>query len=180
MLAVCALLSFPSPFFLGFFLGFFSFPFCSAKTPAHPSGDFKFKDYAPTVFRALRSKFGIDAADYMLSLAGSTALRQLNSPGKSGSVFFLSGGDVTGDHLEGSSDTEECIHMPMFMKQSHLCDCMARPVDNLFAFRHRLGFRVNTNATTHAYTVQCTVHTTRLSARALQQLRQTPSRAVCG
>lgn len=44
------------------------------------------------MFRALRAAFAIDDADYVLSLAGSQALRQLNSPGKSGSVFFLSGG----------------------------------------------------------------------------------------
>jgi 1-phosphatidylinositol-4-phosphate 5-kinase len=43
------------------------------------------------VFRRLRAAAGIDEADYMLSLAGSLALRQLNSPGKSGSMFLLSG-----------------------------------------------------------------------------------------
>ena len=63
------------------------------------------------VFRKLRERFGIDAGDYMLSLcgascshlvpcppslalnlacAGDMALRELSSPGKSGSVFFLS------------------------------------------------------------------------------------------
>lgn len=36
---------------------------------------------------------GLDDAEYMLSIAGSQALRQLNSPGKSGSVFFLSEDD---------------------------------------------------------------------------------------
>jgi 1-phosphatidylinositol-4-phosphate 5-kinase len=64
---------------------------CSSTTPAHPSGDFKWKDYCPTMFKRLRGTFGIDEADYMLSLGGSQALRQLNSPGKSGSMFFLSG-----------------------------------------------------------------------------------------
>jgi hypothetical protein len=29
--------------------------------------DFKFKDYAPWVFRGLREKFGIDPADYLVS-----------------------------------------------------------------------------------------------------------------
>ena len=43
------------------------------------------------MFKRLRSTFGTDEADYMLSLGGSQALRQLNSPGKSGSMFFLSG-----------------------------------------------------------------------------------------
>lgn len=29
--------------------------------------DFKFKDYAPWVFRALRERFGIDPADYLVN-----------------------------------------------------------------------------------------------------------------
>jgi hypothetical protein len=37
--------------------------------------------------------FKIDAADYMVSICGSDALRELSSPGKSGSVFFLSQDD---------------------------------------------------------------------------------------
>jgi 1-phosphatidylinositol-4-phosphate 5-kinase len=37
--------------------------------------------------------FKIDAADYMISICGSDALRELSSPGKSGSVFFLSQDD---------------------------------------------------------------------------------------
>ncbi|KAG2487447.1 hypothetical protein HYH03_014014 [Edaphochlamys debaryana] len=59
-------------------------------TPAHPAGDFKWKDYSPAVFRNLRNMYGITDADYMLSLGGSSALWQLNSPGKSGCMFFLS------------------------------------------------------------------------------------------
>ncbi|PNH12633.1 Phosphatidylinositol 4-phosphate 5-kinase 9 [Tetrabaena socialis] len=61
-----------------------------AITPAHPSGDFKWKDYSPRVFRNLRNMYGIADAEYMLSLGGSSALWQLNSPGKSGCMFFLS------------------------------------------------------------------------------------------
>ena len=37
--------------------------------------------------------FKIDAADYMISICGNDALRELSSPGKSGSVFFLSQDD---------------------------------------------------------------------------------------
>jgi 1-phosphatidylinositol-4-phosphate 5-kinase len=37
--------------------------------------------------------FKIDAADYMISICGNSALRELSSPGKSGSVFFLSQDD---------------------------------------------------------------------------------------
>ncbi|GBG71474.1 hypothetical protein CBR_g8891 [Chara braunii] len=65
----------------------------SRSTPRHQSTDFKWKDYCPMVFRHLREMFGIDAGEYMLSLCGSDALRELSSPGKSGSVFYLSNDD---------------------------------------------------------------------------------------
>uniref|UniRef100_A0A1D1XZ40 1-phosphatidylinositol-4-phosphate 5-kinase n=1 Tax=Anthurium amnicola TaxID=1678845 RepID=A0A1D1XZ40_9ARAE len=65
----------------------------SQLTPPHRAEDFKWKDYCPMVFRNLREMFRIDAADYMISICGSAALRELSSPGKSGSVFFLSQDD---------------------------------------------------------------------------------------
>ncbi|KAM7464215.1 hypothetical protein LguiA_032336 [Lonicera macranthoides] len=65
----------------------------SQLTPSHQSDDFKWKDYCPMVFRNLREMFKIDAADYMMSICGNDALRELSSPGKSGSVFFLSQDD---------------------------------------------------------------------------------------
>jgi hypothetical protein len=52
--------------------------------------DFKFKDYAPWVFRHLRETFHIDAADYMMSLTNKYILSELGSPGKSGSFFYYS------------------------------------------------------------------------------------------
>lgn len=52
--------------------------------------DFKFKDYAPWVFRDLRKIFEIDAADYLVSLTGKYILSELGSPGKSGSFFYFS------------------------------------------------------------------------------------------
>ncbi|XP_031280880.1 phosphatidylinositol 4-phosphate 5-kinase 9 isoform X2 [Pistacia vera] len=65
----------------------------SQLTPTHQSEDFKWKDYCPMVFRNLREMFKINAADYMMSICGNDALRELSSPGKSGSVFFLSQDD---------------------------------------------------------------------------------------
>ncbi|KAK7245061.1 hypothetical protein RIF29_39892 [Crotalaria pallida] len=65
----------------------------SQLTPTHQSEDFKWKDYCPMVFRNLRDMFKIDPADYMMSICGNDALRELSSPGKSGSVFFLSQDD---------------------------------------------------------------------------------------
>jgi 1-phosphatidylinositol-4-phosphate 5-kinase len=67
----------------------------SSKTIPHQTGPFKFKDYSPHAFRFLRHRFGIDTADYMVSLCntqknGENALRELPTPGKSGSLFFFS------------------------------------------------------------------------------------------
>ena len=52
--------------------------------------DFKFKDYAPWVFRRLRGMFRLDPADYLTSLTGKYILSELGSPGKSGSFFYFS------------------------------------------------------------------------------------------
>lgn len=45
------------------------------------------------VVRNLRELFGIDPAEYMLAICGSDALRELSSPGKSGSNFYLTQDD---------------------------------------------------------------------------------------
>ena len=45
------------------------------------------------LYRHLREMFQIDTADYMLSICGNSGLRELSSPGKSGSVFYLSHDD---------------------------------------------------------------------------------------
>lgn len=52
--------------------------------------DFKFKDYAPWVFRHLRAIFRLDPADYLMSLTSKYILSELGSPGKSGSFFYFS------------------------------------------------------------------------------------------
>ncbi|KAI8827089.1 uncharacterized protein EV422DRAFT_491372 [Fimicolochytrium jonesii] len=63
-----------------------------AGTELTPSSryDFKFKDYAPWVFRCVRDAFNIDPAEYLLSLTGKYVLSELGSPGKSGSFFYYS------------------------------------------------------------------------------------------
>lgn len=45
------------------------------------------------VIRHLRKLFQIDPADYMLAICGDDALRELSSPGKSGSFFYLTQDD---------------------------------------------------------------------------------------
>lgn len=37
----------------------------------------------------MRKLFAVDPADYMLAICGDDALRELSSPGKSGSFFYL-------------------------------------------------------------------------------------------
>lgn len=65
---------------------------CSTGNELTPSAryDFKFKDYAPWVFRHLRANFGLDPADYLVSLTSKYILSELGSPGKSGSFFYFS------------------------------------------------------------------------------------------
>jgi 1-phosphatidylinositol-4-phosphate 5-kinase len=65
----------------------------SQYTPPHKSIDFDWKDYCPMVFRNLREMFKLDAADYMMSICGDDGLREISSPGKSGSIFYLSHDD---------------------------------------------------------------------------------------
>ncbi|PWA63664.1 phosphatidylinositol-4-phosphate 5-kinase 2 [Artemisia annua] len=65
----------------------------SKLTPPHQSAEFRWKDYCPIVFRHLRELFQVDPADYMMAICGNDALRELSSPGKSGSFFYLTQDD---------------------------------------------------------------------------------------
>ncbi|XP_047341996.1 phosphatidylinositol 4-phosphate 5-kinase 1-like [Impatiens glandulifera] len=65
----------------------------SKVTPPHQSTEFRWKDYCPIVFRHLRELFQVDPADYMLAVCGNDALRELSSPGKSGSLFYVTQDD---------------------------------------------------------------------------------------
>ncbi|ORX87404.1 SAICAR synthase-like protein [Anaeromyces robustus] len=51
---------------------------------------YKFKDYAPRVFRSIREIFKISSEDYLMSLTGKYMLTEIDSPGKSGSFFYYS------------------------------------------------------------------------------------------
>ena len=62
----------------------------SQTTPAHSNRDFTFYDFCPSVFRRIRALFGIDAADYLLSLTAEYQLSEIISPGKSKSFFYFS------------------------------------------------------------------------------------------
>ncbi|KAL4940104.1 hypothetical protein BDV06DRAFT_25677 [Aspergillus oleicola] len=68
----------------------FSFDITGNELTPSAQYDFKFKDYAPWVFRHLRSRFRLDPADYLMSLTSKYILSELGSPGKSGSFFYFS------------------------------------------------------------------------------------------
>ncbi|KAK8677537.1 hypothetical protein V6N13_143070 [Hibiscus sabdariffa] len=58
--------------------------------------DLKLTDFEPKEkfwTRHLRELFQVDPADYMLAICGNDALRELSSPGKSGSFFYLTQDD---------------------------------------------------------------------------------------
>lgn len=56
---------------------------------AEGSMDFKWKDYCPMAFSQLRTHFGINKEEYIESLCGEHSLREMSSPGKSLSMFYL-------------------------------------------------------------------------------------------
>lgn len=89
-------------------------------TPPHQSTEFRWKDYCPIVFRRLRELFQVDPADYMLAVCGNDALRELSSPGKSGSVFYLTQDDRFMIKTVKKSEVKVLIKMlPSYYK--HVC-----------------------------------------------------------
>ncbi|WFD33796.1 1-phosphatidylinositol-4-phosphate 5-kinase [Malassezia cuniculi] len=68
----------------------FTFDIIGKELSPNARYDFKFKDYAPAVFRELREFFRVDTADYLYSLTAKYILSELGSPGKSGSFFYFS------------------------------------------------------------------------------------------
>ncbi|GFP84359.1 phosphatidylinositol 4-phosphate 5-kinase 1 [Phtheirospermum japonicum] len=92
----------------------------SKLTPPHQSTDFRWKDYCPVVFRHLRELFQVDPADYMLAICGNDALRELSSPGKSGSLFYLTQDDRFMIKTVKKSEVKVLIKMlPSYYK--HVC-----------------------------------------------------------
>uniref|UniRef100_A0A7S1U3Z0 PIPK domain-containing protein n=1 Tax=Phaeomonas parva TaxID=124430 RepID=A0A7S1U3Z0_9STRA len=63
-------------------------PFITPPHKLHTA--FKFKDYSPKIFRAIRKHFGIDESDYMLSLAGDFNFIEFIANSHSGQFFFYS------------------------------------------------------------------------------------------
>ncbi|XP_010547360.1 PREDICTED: phosphatidylinositol 4-phosphate 5-kinase 6-like [Tarenaya hassleriana] len=95
----------------------------SKHTPPHQSCEFKWKDYCPVVFRTLRKLFNVDAADYMISICGNDALRELSSPGKSGSFFYLTNDDRYMIKTMKKAETKVLIRMlPAYYNHVRACE----------------------------------------------------------
>ncbi|KAL9262205.1 Phosphatidylinositol 4-phosphate 5-kinase 1-like protein, partial [Drosera capensis] len=92
----------------------------SKLTPPHQSTEFRWKDYCPMVFRHLRELFQIDPADYMMAICGSDALRELSSPGKSGSCFYLTQDDRFMIKTVRKSEVKVLVRMLQSYYQ-HMC-----------------------------------------------------------
>ncbi|KAL9229109.1 hypothetical protein vseg_004616 [Gypsophila vaccaria] len=92
----------------------------SKLTPTHKSTEFWWKNYCPVVFRHLRDLFQVDPADYMLAICGNDALRELSSPGKSGSFFYLTQDDRFMIKTVKKSEVKVLLRMlPSYYK--HVC-----------------------------------------------------------
>mmetsp|Transcript_40758 Transcript_40758/g.65529 ORF Transcript_40758/g.65529 Transcript_40758/m.65529 type:complete len:576 (+) Transcript_40758:90-1817(+) len=59
-------------------------------TPPHSSRDFKFKTYAPKIFRRIRERFGISDTGFTTSVCGNFEYLSFKSNSKSGQFFFYS------------------------------------------------------------------------------------------
>lgn len=62
------------------------------KTPAHNYTQFKFRTYAPLAFRKFRNIFGIERDKFLVSLCAEGMI-ELNNPGASGSIFYVTRDD---------------------------------------------------------------------------------------
>ncbi|KAL0917438.1 hypothetical protein M5K25_012498 [Dendrobium thyrsiflorum] len=89
-------------------------------TPPHQTAEFRWKDYCPMVFRHLRKLFAVDPADYMMAICGNDALRELSSPGKSGSFFYLTQDDRFMIKTVKKSEVKVLIRMLASYYQ-HIC-----------------------------------------------------------
>jgi 1-phosphatidylinositol-4-phosphate 5-kinase len=69
----------------------------------------------------MRKLFKVDAADYMLSLCGDQALRELSSPGKSGSFFYLTSNDQYMIKTMKKAEVKVCLLCLSKLLTSNIC-----------------------------------------------------------
>mmetsp|Transcript_23038 Transcript_23038/g.38584 ORF Transcript_23038/g.38584 Transcript_23038/m.38584 type:complete len:705 (-) Transcript_23038:220-2334(-) len=109
-------------------------------TPPHKLGfSFKFKDYMPNVFRAVRGMSNISEADYMMDLAGDFNYIEFIANSKSGQFFFYS---HDGRYMIKTQSKEECILLRQIMPRyvEHLHECPDSLLVRFYGM-HRVKFK---------------------------------------
>lgn len=145
-----------------------SFPHGGSKTtPPHPSKDFLWKDYMPEVFRSLREMFSIDPAEFMLSICGDKALRELSSPGKSGSVFYLSHDDR---FILKTVQKNECKVLQRLLP-SYVAHCTQHPDTLLTRFFGLFRIEMGVNRKSARFVVMGNIFRTDLSLHETYDLK---------
>lgn len=89
----------------------------------------------------MRELFTIDRADYMLAICGSDALRELSSPGKSGSLFYMTQDDRF--MIKTVRKSEVKVSYPPFLTDvSHNLGAMLTNMKILFKWMD-IGFKIS-------------------------------------
>ncbi|CAN1305465.1 Phosphatidylinositol 4-phosphate 5-kinase 7 [Linum perenne] len=114
-------------------------------TPPHYSIDFYWKDYCPMVFRNLREMFKLDAAEYMMSICGDDGLTELSSPGKSGSIFYLS----HDDRFVIKTLTKSELKTLLRMLPKYYCHVRFVVMGNMFCTELRIHRRYDLKGSSH-------------------------------
>ena len=87
----------------------------SFSTPPHKlSFTFKFKDYAPNVFKTIRAVSGINESEYIMSLAGDFNYIEFIANSKSGQFFFYS---HDGKYMIKTQTKDECVLLRTMLPQ---------------------------------------------------------------
>jgi len=84
--------------------------------------DFFCIDLIGIVARHLRKLFNVDPADYMMAVCGNDALRELSSPGKSGSFFYLTQDDRF--MIKTVKKSEVKVRHQSLYSQDFTCECL--------------------------------------------------------
>lgn len=74
------------------------------------------------MLRTLRRLLKVDAADYMLSICGNDALRELSSPGKSGSFFYLTNDDRYMIKTIKKAEVKVSFYLLFFSPLNYFCE----------------------------------------------------------
>lgn len=94
----------------------------------------------------MRELFQVDPADYMLAICGNDALRELSSPGKSGSFFYLTQDDRFMIKTVKKSEVKVSFYLfdlifvafTFLETKEHLCGIIRHNFHSIFLIRQQL------------------------------------------